>query len=302
MKILSLTGGSTQFIELMQAQITLSKYYKPTDLVVTSASAIGAIPFVLGMYNEIIEEGENLDMSEFMKVAPTNGNGKLSLVGICRVILGLLPFVKINSLGIQDVSKLLKKHVPPSKFKEYVNGDYPNVHVFYVDPTTKTPKIENLKNCTYQEYLDLVMVSAKIQPFVKHGMFRGKEGVDGGMYLAGAVGYFMDSDEPYFKDVEQVAAIYVWDNPNPKPDDKWKKNFVENAIGASNTLKAGGKWAFPRHEYWYCKANNIPLLQLFCPDLNESLYDLDNLKKNGEITKEKIQEQIDVRLDFFEEK
>lgn len=290
MKLLNVTGGATQFIELVQAMIVTSKVYKPTDLVVTSASAIAAVPFVLGMHEELIEEGENLEVRDFMTISPTKPNGKFSWLGILRILLGLIPGININSLGIQDVSDLLKKYVPPKVFRKYQEEDYPNIHVTYVDPDTKTPRIVNLKDCTYQEYLDAVMCSSKIQGFVKHGMFREKPGVDGGLYLAGAAGYFMENG--YFTNVQEVYSIYVWTDPNPKSSEVWRRNFITNTKAVTDTLKAGQKWCYPRHEYWYCKANNISLTQLFCPDLHDTLYDLDDLKANGLKAKEEIEKQL----------
>jgi len=292
MRILGQTGGATQFIELVQASIEVKKVFDFTDLVVTSASAIASLPFVIGMYEELIEEGENLEVKDFMKVSPTNSKGGFSWRAIFRAIRSFLPFTKVNSFGVQDVSKLLKKYVTPEVFQQYKEGNYPNIHVYYVDPDTKTPCIENAKNCTYQEFIDLVQTSSKIQPMVEHGIFRDKPGVDGGMYLSGAVGYFIE--EGYFEkeEVEEVYSIYVWTNPNPKPDSKWKNNIATNIKGAIDSFKAGGKWAFPRHEYWFCKANNIPLTQLFCPDLHDTTYDLDSLKENGLKTKEVVKKQL----------
>jgi len=174
MRILGQTGGATQFIELVQASIEVKKVFDFTDLVVTSASAIASLPFVIGMYEELIEEGENLEVKDFMKVSPTNSKGGFSWRAIFRAIRSFLPFTKVNSFGVQDVSKLLKKYVTPEVFQQYKEGNYPNIHVYYVDPDTKTPCIENAKNCTYQEFIDLVQTSSKIQPMVEHGIFRDK--------------------------------------------------------------------------------------------------------------------------------
>lgn len=282
MKVLSITGGATKFIQLLIATHKILQHgYKPDDIVVKSSSAIYILPLLLGKYDQLYKEGVELDLAKYFTVPPTNGNGKLTPLALLRAAASFLPnwmpFGAVNSFGEQDVRPLLRKYLSLEEFNRYKYGDYPNVHVVTVVTGKKdVSRVVNLKELEYEEALANIEGSAQIQAFTAGLEIDGQVVFDGGMFTAGAAGYLFETG--YF-DIEptELVSIYSWTkyNYDLKESDAWKENIANNSLRISNVFKAATKWAFPRHEYWYCRANNIKRLEVRCPDVFEHTYQYD---------------------------
>lgn len=274
MKILSVTGGSTKFIQLAVAMIeTAKKGYKPTDLVVISASAIAALPFVLGMYDSMIKEGVSLDLCKFFVKSPVNRKGKLSLSAIWRAFVSLLWGNKIYSFGVQDVTGLLTKYITPEIFEIYQEGDYPAIHVITVQYQHCHVKPVNLKYCTYQEMLDAINASSNIPIFTKdlHGF------VDGGTFCKGAAGYLIETGYFDADKVEKIVSIYSWDKrPKKMSDVDYTKDIFANVTNYIECKELANDWYSLHHERRLAQALNIDRLELFIPNVLGNLYEVDN--------------------------
>jgi len=276
-RILSVTGGSTKFIQLVAGMIKLEeKGYNFTDIICKSASGIAVLPFVFGLHEELVQEGLNVEFEKIFTSTPVTRTGGIHFKGIIRAVLSFL-FPNITAFGKQDTKHLIRKYITKDMYRKYLTGDYPNIHVVTVDNTQGIPVIFNLKNIfCYEEALSIIAGSSKITPMVEYEPFEGLCLVDGGMILAGGAGYIMETNYIKSERVESVVSLYSWTNPFPDCSEDWKKNVFSNTKRSSELLKAGGKYYGPRHEYWYCKANGIPLEQLFVPDVLDQLYDIDD--------------------------
>lgn len=274
MRILSVTGGSTKFIQLATAMIeTAKKGYKPTDLVVISASAIAALPFVLGMYDSIIKEGVSLDLCKFFVKSPVNRKGKLSLSAIWRAFVSLLWGNKIYSFGVQDVTGLLTKYITPEIFEIYQEGDYPAIHVITVHYQNCHVKPVNLKHCTYQEMLDAVNASSNIPVFTKdlNGF------VDGGTFCKGAAGYLIETGYFDAAKVEKMVSIYSWDKrPKKMSNIDYTKDIFSNVTNYIECKELAHDWYSLNHERRLAQALNIDRIELFIPNVLGTLYEVDN--------------------------
>jgi hypothetical protein len=274
MKILSVTGGATKFIQLAVAMIeTARKGYKPTDLVVISASAIAALPFVMGMYDEMIKEGTSLDLSKFFTKSPVNKKGKLSLSAIWRAFVSLLWGNKIYSFGVQDVTGLLTKYITQHVFNLYQYGNYPAIHVITVEYRTGKVVPVNLKNCTYQEMLDAINASSNIPIFTKdlNGF------VDGGTFCKGAAGYLIETGYFDAAKIEKIVSIYSWDKAPVKMSDvDYTKDIFANVTNYIECKELSNDWYSLNHERRLAQALKIDRLELFIPNILTNLYEVNN--------------------------
>lgn len=282
-RLLNITGGATKFIQLLIAVHYLHlKGYKFTDITCKSSSALFIIPYLLGKYRDLYKEGVELDLNKYFKVPPTDGEGNLTAKAKARAVWSFMPNWipggNINSFGVQDVEALFTKYMSKEDFNKYKNGHYPNVHVVSVRPSQakqdKVVSVVNLKHCTYKEAKAYILGSAAIQVFTNAIEIKGEDHVDGGMYTAGAGGYLLDTG--YFKNVESVVSIYSWTDPHfgIKESETWKENIGNNSARVAEIFKASNKWYADRHEYWYCKANNIPRLEVKVPDVFKNTYEV----------------------------
>lgn len=300
MKLLNITGGSTKFIQIAAALYVLHQEgYRFTDLSVISASAIAAIPYVFGMWDEMFNEGTNLNMDKIFKVTPTNSRGNLTFIALLRATLSF--FTNINSFGVQDIKPILKKYITEELFEKYKVSNKPNIHVVAYEPTYNRIYVKNLKDCAnVEECYSLIMGSSAIQTYTQHITYhdgvREVDLVDGGMWVAGAGGYLMESG--YFKNVESVVSIYSWElGTNLEQSSNWKKNIMQNIARTSMGFKNANMWYAPRHEYWYCthQDNNIPIMQIFTPNVLDisDLYDVENLTEAKDKTLASVKLQIE---------
>lgn len=293
-KILSVTGGATKFIQiLISIKKVLDSGFEPTDILVKSSSAICILLIIMGKYDEAYKEGLNLDLNKYFTEPPTNGDGKLTFKAKLRAIWSFMPSWiggDVNSFGVQDVRPLLKKYLTEELFQKYKNDNikYPNIWVVSVKPNksqlyndkkefTEYLCIDNLKDCeNLEQALNLIEASSQIQAFTEGVEINNETRFDGGMYLAGSAGFFIE--EGFFKkeNVEELISIYSWTNPHFDIQDSkdWKKDIGTNTARLSQMFKASNKYFCAKHEYWLCKSNNIKRLAINVPDVFKNTYEV----------------------------
>lgn len=280
MKLVSITGGATKFLQLLIAfHLLLKRGYKPTDIIVTSASALFILPYLLGKADEMFYEGRNLDLKKYFVHPPTDGNGNLTFWAKLRAIWSFMPNWipggNIDSFGVQDVRPLLKKYLSDEEIKAYVDGDYPNVHVLMFCPSLGRIRVVNIKdpNLTVDEIRDIIEASTRLQGLTNPLYIGEVAHVDGGMFLSGAAGFLMENE--IFQNVYELVSIYSYTNPFPKENHAWKENIGNNAMRISFQFESAVRYLCPMHEHWYCVANDIPRLEIRVPDILQSTYDVD---------------------------
>jgi len=178
MRSLCLSGASTKIPMLAGAAIAVCKYkkYRPTYILGTSAGAIISLPLALGLYEDIEYYTKNFTLDNIFGKKPVNEKGAITFSAIKRLITGK------ESLGTQDALKeTLKGIISPEQFVEYKVGSYPICFVGVVEFRTGARKYINLKECTYEEYLDAVIASSSIPIFVESVKSFGGHLYDGGV-------------------------------------------------------------------------------------------------------------------------
>jgi len=303
MNVLNLPGGSTKALQIaIAAIIVMSEYgYKPDIITGTSAGAIIALALYLGKFDEIIEQGKNVELDSMFEVSPTDGKGNLSWAAYRRMLWGLLPFVNESySLGIQNTRHYFTNNISEEEFYKYrFNIDSPDILILVVDPTTKDYLWYNLKDLTYEEAIEIVEMSAHIPIMTEAVKAKDHYGVDGGIAAHNPEWLFYKDFNTLYPNlnINSSVAIYPREFDFPlEESDKWKKNVLNNI---DNTILMQNKFlslAGQSSAYWYCKANNIKHLQLFCPQIldMDARYDVDDqqLEKAIEMTKVSIEKQI----------
>lgn len=301
-KLLSLTGGATKFIQLVTAMIEVYKRgYVPTDLITISASSIAALPFVLGLHEEMVNEGTNLELSDIFKVSPVTEKGGIAAIGVLRALWSWLPGDKVHSVGVQDVTPLITKYITEELFFKYKFGaQYPNIHTISYDPTDDEVVVINLKDVDYETALAAIAASSHIPVFTQAVEVNinntVKDLVDGGVYTSNAAGFLIRTGYFDADDVDTLVSVYAWEkNRKLKKSTTWKKNIFNNALRTSNGQTSGNMWYSEDHEMLTCNYYKIPRYALFLPNVIENLYEVDNkiLRKARQETLISVNEQLD---------
>lgn len=252
-----------------------------------SYSSVIAVPLALNMFKEIEEQSITLNHNKFMDVSPMNSKGKLTWRAIGRAIGSFLAPKRFNSLGVQNVQKLLKQFVTREMFEEYQNGDYPVIYICAVDKGTKKAVLWNIKEkeyVGYDTYLDMVSASSRIPIWTQPQLvtYKGESRLyyDGGITDTNAAMLVLE----LHNDITEVLSIY------PRPEEiKHNSNPLE--VNGIFSQKGSMTWMIEtlvddnitddiKTEQQTCKDRNVKLTQIFLPTVLQSLYDVDPVRLN----------------------
>ena len=160
----SISGGSTKIAALAGASVyALRDYgYKPDYICGISAGGILAVPLALEMYDEVIKLVKNFTYDDIFSVKPVNNKGNITLEAIWRLITGK------ESLGKQDnLVDTMSELVTEELFEKYKQGNYPPCFLGMVEFQTGKRHYMNMKNVTYDVFLDCVKATSSIPVFVE---------------------------------------------------------------------------------------------------------------------------------------
>lgn len=222
----SLSGGAAKFSGIAGAGIkAIELGYKPNVILGISSGAIASIPLALGLFCQMRYKGDNLSPNDFFvkNRHPIGKKGKVSLGAIFRVLGGA------NTLGEQDVSKLLKEVITESLWDEYKHGDYADCIVGYVRAYDAKFIMSSLKLCpTREQAIYEIMKSSKITPIVKAHYQDGVGYIDGGFRSHNMAGKFLDR----YKNVpvESLVSVFARSKDFDSINRKWDKNIIETTF------------------------------------------------------------------------
>jgi len=274
-QILSLSGGATKFIGLVgAAQGVISAGYKPTDIIGVSSGAIASVPAAMGLWLQAANKGLHLTLDDIFSIVPVNEDGGYTWQAIYRLITGK------NSLGKQRIQELVSEVISEELFSDYVLGDYPTCWAATVCMETAELVVWNLKEQSYQRYLDIVAASAAI-PIATEGIV-----IDGYTYFDGGLREHAASSYLLSPGVNKCVTIYS------RPEDpfckstNWNRNLLSVHKRTLDILQGELSISDAIIENLTCKAYGIELFQVYLPRVLESLYDVDKerLKKLYEIS------------------
>lgn len=223
LKVLNISGGGTKIVGLIGFCVELlrSQKYKPNVISGISAGCLISLPLALGKYKELYNLCDEISTKTMFSVVPLKPNGKPTIRGLIRVLLGK------NSLGKMDnLKSKIVSLVTEDEFYEYkLNKSLPNVVISSVNLTTGSRNIMWLKDesVTYDDYVNNTLASASI-PIITEPICVGhsKVSVDGGMrnsilsaYLLKTYGYkIMSSLSVYSSPKDKRKILNKFWKPN----------------------------------------------------------------------------------------
>jgi predicted acylesterase/phospholipase RssA len=269
MKLLSISGGATKIGGLAGAADSLVNKleYKPDLIVGTSAGAILALPLAMDYWSMIRKETTQFVMDDIFSVPPMNEEGKITLRAKLRLVMGEI------SLGVQDnLKKTISRIITPLDYQLYLSTDeFPPVYVGMVDYRSGSRIYKNMKDCSYEEYLDYVLASTSI-PYAAEPLFKDDMILfDGGARDHIGSHWMMENVEG----ITENVSIYS------RPEDFktvlepcWEPNNILDIFTrdqAIRTLETSKK--DERLEKLIASDLNIKHTAIFIPWVLESLYD-----------------------------
>lgn len=283
MKILALPGGSTKGFQIALACKELYTNDYSFDLILTnSVSSLIALAQELGKFDEVLYETKDVELNEIFEQIPTDGKGNLSFRAKYRTIKGLLGFKNNYSFGIQNTRHFITNNISEKEYNDYKlqvsHNLKPDIVVFTTDPSVAEPRWYKLSTLNYYEYIEVCEASAHIPVMTEAININNQYNVDGGLYAHNPEWVFLENWSNIIdKKPTDIISIY----PREKIFNKdfsldWKKNVFNNLDNTIKCFNIALSSAGERHAYWYCKANNIKHLQLYCPNIMNSRYDVDD--------------------------
>ena len=164
MRSLSLSGAGTKIAALAGAAIKLirDKKYRPEIISGISSGGILTVPLALGLFDELEFLVKNFNLDTIFNVKPVNSKGKIRFCAILRLLFGK------HSLGEQkNLIANIAELVTRERFEEYKSGKYADCIVGTVEYGTGKMIYVNLKEKSYEEFLQYVNASTSIPVFVE---------------------------------------------------------------------------------------------------------------------------------------
>lgn len=269
MKLLSLSGGATKFVGILSCgQGAIDSGFKPTHIAGVSAGAIAALPLALGIYETAKEKGLNLSLKDMFTKLPVNNKGNFSLGSICRLVLGK------TSLGVQDITPMLKKFIPEYLFAKYKNEDYPICLFTAVDYTSGSRTIFNAKECSYNECIQAIRASSNIPILAQPIEINGTKYFDGGVRDHNPGSCILSKIEGF----TEVVSVYSRPQNNEEYNSEWDSNFLGVLSRTLDIMQIEISKTDEQLEKQICREKNIALKQLFLEPVMKSLFDMDKTR------------------------
>jgi predicted acylesterase/phospholipase RssA len=270
MKIFNISGGATKVGGLFAKSERIIKEfgYKPDVISGISSGALLALPIALGKWEELKELVSNITLDHIFDNYPVNKKGKITLKSIWRLLIGK------PSLGTQNnLRKTLSSLITEKDFDKYINGKYPKVFIGVTNFNTGEFELVNVQSLDYGQYLDYVIASASI-PFAVEGVE-----INGDIYFDGGVLHHACSTEVIRKYKSKIThCITVFSRPrnmNLSYELFDQIDVTQVAKQYENISTAYASLIDQIVEKELCTQYKIKNIQVFCPSVLKSLYDVD---------------------------
>jgi len=273
MKIYNLSGGATKIGGLFAKSERIIKEfgYKPDVISGVSSGALLALPIAMGKWDELKALITTITLDHIFDNYPVNKKGKITLKSIWRLLIGK------PSLGTQNnLRKTLSSLITEKDFDKYINGRYPKVYIGVTNFNSGEFELINVQNLDYEQYLDYVIASASI-PFAVEGVE-----IDGDIYFDGGVLHHTCATEVIRKFKTKIThCITVFSRPRNMDlsyDLFDQIDITQVAKQYENISTAYASLTDQIVEKELCTQYKIKNMQVFCPSVLKSLYDVDPVR------------------------
>ena len=270
MKIFNISGGATKVGGLFAKSERIIKEfgYKPDVISGISSGALLALPIALGKWDELKALVTNITLDHIFDNYPVNKKGKITLKSIWRLLIGK------PSLGTQNnLRKTLSSLITEEDFNEYIDGEYSKVFIGVTNFNTGEFELVDVQDLYYEQYLDYVIASASI-PFAVEGVE-----INGDIYFDGGVLHHVCSTEVIRKYKSKIThCITVFSRPrnmNLSYELFDQIDITQVAKQYENISTAYASLTDQIVEKELCTQYKIKNIQVFCPSVLKSLFDVD---------------------------
>lgn len=268
MNCLFFSGGGTKFVGLatMGSEI-IKDGYEPNVIGGVSAGALLSVPLALGMVDEVLEIGLKMQASDMFSVPPTNNKGSITWRGIWRAITGK------PSLGVQDTRKFVMKTITEKRFNEYIRGKYPICYAMAVNFIYGNRRLWNLKECTYEQYIDAVSASSHIPVTTQPVIIDGEPYFDGGVRDHIPSNVILEKMALEKNVPTHVISVYSRPKDNVIFNHQPTKNVMSVLKRTIEIMNVEISKSDELQEAAFCEKNGVELRQYFLPHVLDSFYD-----------------------------
>lgn len=274
--LINISGGAIKFIALISAFIhLLRKGEKPNVLTGVSSGAIICFLYVCGRLTEglaMARKSHNINVIFSKRNNPVNKKGGLSIWAIWRILSGK------NYLGEMDnLEKNIREICSVLDFLKYKENPHaPHCYILAIESKTGMHVIRNLKDCTYEEAIDLVIGSSSIAPTIKEREFRGVMLNDGGHRGHSAGAYLLRRNIDGMR-TNLKQCITIFSRPAPKDYEALaldkSNNFFNRLINFTiGTFVKETSLNDAFMEDWICEENDIQYKPVYIDKFTEDTY------------------------------
>ena len=294
MKIYNLSGGATKIGGLFAKSERIIKEfgYKPDIISGVSSGALLALPIAMGKWDELKQLIYNIKSEDIFDSSPVNKKGKITLKGLWRLLMGKSSFGTQNNLR-----KTLSKLITENDFDKYINGCYPKVLIGVTNFNSGEFEMISVFDLDYEDYLDYTIASASI-PFAVEGV-----DIKGEIYYDGGVLHHTCATELIRRFKNKIThCITVFARPRNMDlsyDLFDQIDITQVAKQYENISTAYASLTDQIVEKELCTQYKIKNIQLFCPSVLKSLYDVDPIRLKELYTRSYNTEEKKYYLDFI---
>ena len=294
MKIFNISGGATKVGGLFaKAERIIKEFgYKPDIISGVSSGALLALPIALGKWDETKQLVTNITLEHIFDNSPVSKKGKITFKGLWRLLMGKPSFGTQNNLR-----KTLSKLITKDDFNNYINGKYPKVFIGVTNFNSGCFELIDVQNLDYEEYLNYTVASTSI-PFAVEAVE-----IDSEFYFDGGILHHTCTTEVIRKYKSKIThCITVFSRPRNVNLSYDLFNQIDITQVAKQYEKISTTYASIVDqivEKELCTQYKIKNIQVFCPSVLKSLYDVDPVRLKELYTRSYNIEDKKYYIDFI---
>lgn len=270
------SGGGFQAAEdIKSTQIIIEEYGIEADVIggVSQGIITALAESVHFMDNGALEHALFLsinNVNEVFKVRP-DFNIRTGVRLIKNLICGKKSGVE--SLGVQDITPLIQKFLPKSRWKDWKKSDVPTVYTSGLEMPTRKVYLQVLNDIpTYEGFIKAISIGMHIPVFTQSVNYLGKDFIDtGGAW--NNIGALLLQEYP---ETKHLISTYTRGNDIEREDNNnWNNKIPDALMHSINSLIAHSSKQNQYIEMVECERIGAKYTPVFLPAKLDGFYDAD---------------------------